>query len=70
VPMVYTDNPNGSVGDTAAILDPSGRILGVMPHPERASDPDLGSADGLAIFTGARAWLDGKAPQHAKGASR
>lgn len=32
---VYPDNPNGSVSDIAAICDPAGRILGMMPHPER-----------------------------------
>ena len=53
VPLTYEVNPNGSIGDVAALLDATGRVLGVMPHPERASDPDLGSADGLALFTGA-----------------
>lgn len=57
VPLVYQDNPNGSIGDVAALLDATGRILGVMPHPERASDPALGSDDGLALFTGAREWI-------------
>jgi phosphoribosylformylglycinamidine synthase subunit PurQ / glutaminase len=57
VPLVYDENPNGSLGSTAALLDPTGHILGVMPHPERASDPDLGSGDGLAVFAGARDWV-------------
>jgi phosphoribosylformylglycinamidine synthase subunit PurQ / glutaminase len=57
VPLVYEDNPNGSMGDAAALLDETGRILGIMPHPERASDADLGSDDGLAFFASARAWL-------------
>lgn len=57
VPLVYQDNPNGSIGDVAALLDDTGRILGVMPHPERASHPALGSDDGLALFTGAREWI-------------
>ncbi len=57
VPLVYSENPNGSLGDTAALLDPTGRVLGIMPHPERAADPDLGSSDGLALFTAARAYL-------------
>lgn len=57
VPLVYEDNPNGSLGAAAALLDDTGRILGVMPHPERASHPDLGSDDGLAILSSARAWL-------------
>jgi phosphoribosylformylglycinamidine synthase subunit PurQ / glutaminase len=57
VPLVYEENPNGSLGAIAALLDPTRRILGVMPHPERASDLDLGSDDGLAVFAGARDWL-------------
>lgn len=52
-PLLYEDNPNGSVGAVAALLDDTGRVLGIMPHPERASDADLGSADGLALFRGA-----------------
>jgi phosphoribosylformylglycinamidine synthase I len=46
----YPDNPNGSPGGRAGICDPSGRIFGMMPHPERAIYPWLGSEDGLAIF--------------------
>lgn len=46
----YPDNPNGSEGGRAAICDPSGTILGLMPHPERAVYPWLGSVDGLKIF--------------------
>jgi phosphoribosylformylglycinamidine synthase subunit PurQ / glutaminase len=61
VPLVFEDNPNGSTGDTAALLDDTGRILGVMPHPERASHPDLGSSDGLALFLSAREWLQRQA---------
>jgi phosphoribosylformylglycinamidine synthase len=52
-PLLYEKNPNGSVGNVAALLDDTGRVLGIMPHPERASDTDLGSADGLALFAGA-----------------
>lgn len=46
----YPDNPNGSPGGRAGICDPSGRIIGLMPHPERAIYPWLGSEDGLKIF--------------------
>lgn len=53
VPLKYTQNPNGSWHDAAALLDSTGRVLGIMPHPERATDPDLGSIDGLALFTSA-----------------
>ncbi len=46
----YPDNPNGSPSGRAGLCDPSGRILGLMPHPERAIYPWLGSEDGLKIF--------------------
>jgi phosphoribosylformylglycinamidine synthase len=46
----YPDNPNGSPGGRAGICDPSGRIFGLMPHPERAIYPWLESEDGLTIF--------------------
>jgi phosphoribosylformylglycinamidine synthase subunit PurQ / glutaminase len=37
--VTYPDNPNGSVADTAGICDATGRVLGLMPHPERHIDP-------------------------------
>jgi len=43
-------NPNGSVENIAGILNEHGNVLGLMPHPERASEEILGSADGLKIF--------------------
>ncbi len=43
-------NPNGSQSQIAGVLSENGRILGMMPHPERASDPLLGSEDGRAIL--------------------
>ena len=43
-------NPNGSVDNIAGIASADFNVLGLMPHPERASDPALGSADGRAIF--------------------
>ena len=45
-----TANPNGSVNAIAGIVSAEGNVLGIMPHPERAVDPLLGSADGLGIF--------------------
>lgn len=44
------DNPNGSCRDIAGILSANRRVLGMMPHPERAADPDLGGTDGAAMF--------------------
>jgi len=43
-------NPNGAIDQIAGICNPAGNILGLMPHPERASDPVLGSTDGLPLF--------------------
>jgi phosphoribosylformylglycinamidine synthase I len=48
----YTDNPNGSVGDVAAVCDERGNVMGLMPHPEHAVDPLLGSTDGALILGG------------------
>lgn len=48
---VLESNPNGSIGNIAGIVSKNGRICGLMPHPERATDQLLGgSADGLAII--------------------
>jgi phosphoribosylformylglycinamidine synthase len=44
-------NPNGSARDIAGIINETGNVLGLMPHPERVVDPTLGSTDGLAIFS-------------------
>ena len=44
-------NPNGSVYNIAGIMNKSKNILGMMPHPERACEPLLGSDDGLGVFT-------------------
>ncbi len=43
-------NPNGSVDNIAGIINQQGNVLGMMPHPERASDSAIGSTEGLAIF--------------------
>ncbi len=44
-------NPNGSRNNIAGILNEQGNVLGMMPHPERAMEPILGSSDGLELFT-------------------
>jgi phosphoribosylformylglycinamidine synthase I len=46
----YTNNPNGSQGDIAGILSENRRVLGMMPHPERAADAGHGGTDGVALF--------------------
>jgi phosphoribosylformylglycinamidine synthase I len=43
-------NPNGSMDSIAGVSNEEGNVLAMMPHPERASDPLLGSTDGIAIF--------------------
>jgi phosphoribosylformylglycinamidine synthase I len=43
-------SPNGSMRSIAGIVNDAGNVLGMMPHPERAVDPLLGSEDGLGIF--------------------
>ncbi|MEM8917021.1 MAG: phosphoribosylformylglycinamidine synthase subunit PurQ [Pseudomonadota bacterium] len=48
----YSANPNGSANDIAGIMSANRRVLGLMPHPERASDPALGRADGATLFQG------------------
>jgi len=44
-------NPNGSLHNIAGITNEAGNVLGMMPHPERAMEPLLGSTDGIALFT-------------------
>lgn len=48
--FTYENNPNGSLEDIAGIVNERGNVLGMMPHPERAVDALLGSADGLNLF--------------------
>jgi phosphoribosylformylglycinamidine synthase len=46
-------NPNGSLGDIAGILNASGNVLGLMPHPENLIEPAHGGSDGRALFESA-----------------
>jgi phosphoribosylformylglycinamidine synthase len=50
VVLRYVDNPNGATVDIAGICSAEGNVVGLMPHPERASDPLLGSTDGLVLL--------------------
>lgn len=50
IAFTYAPGINGSVADIAGILSANRRVLGMMPHPERAADPALGGADGLPMF--------------------
>ena len=53
-------NPNGSMNNIAGICDRTGKILGMMPHPERAADPLLGGTDGMKLFQGLLSALTGE----------
>ena len=46
----YVENPNGSLNNIAGIVNASGNVLGMMPHPDRAFEEALGSADGALMF--------------------
>jgi phosphoribosylformylglycinamidine synthase len=46
----YLENPNGSLRDIAGILSRERNVMGLMPHPERATEPLMGSSDGLVVF--------------------
>ena len=46
----YQDNPNGSMRDIAGILNAQRNVIGMMPHPERAADPLMGSTDGRVVL--------------------
>ncbi len=49
-------NPNGSVNNIAGIVNERGNVLGMMPHPERACEPLMGSEDGLALWLSLLEW--------------
>jgi phosphoribosylformylglycinamidine synthase len=50
VVLRYDDNPNGSTQHVAGVCNPEGNVMGLMPHPEHAVDPLLGSGDGALIL--------------------
>ena len=50
VAFTYTNTPNGAKADIAGILSANNRVLGMMPHPERAADAGHGGTDGQALF--------------------
>ena len=50
VVLRYVENPNGSLNGIAGIVNKAGNVLGMMPHPDRAFEPALGSADGAPMF--------------------
>ncbi|HEY8177007.1 MAG TPA: phosphoribosylformylglycinamidine synthase subunit PurQ [Candidatus Limnocylindria bacterium] len=50
-------NPNGSLRGIAGIVNPAGNVLGLMPHPERASEAEVGGTDGLRLLRSLERWL-------------
>ena len=50
IAFTYCDNPNGSMADIAGVLSDNRRVLGMMPHPERATESVLGGEDGRPLF--------------------
>jgi len=50
-------NPNGSLNSIAGIVNERGNVLGMMPHPERAAEAEVGGTDGLYLFRSLAAWL-------------
>ena len=50
VTLRYIENPNGSLRDIAGILNEGRNVMGLMPHPEDATEPLMGSSDGIVIF--------------------
>jgi len=54
-------NPNGSLSNIAGICNAARNVAGLMPHPERASEPILGSADGRLIFESLVSWAENRA---------
>ncbi len=50
IAFTYCDNPNGSMADIAGVLSENRRVLGMMPHPERATEAALGGDDGRLLF--------------------
>ena len=47
IALKYIENPNGSTQDIAGIVNKKGNVLGLMPHPERACDKNIGGSDGV-----------------------
>jgi phosphoribosylformylglycinamidine synthase subunit PurQ / glutaminase len=61
VVLRYLNNPNGSVNDMAGVCNEDRNVVGLMPHPERASDPDLGSEKGIKVFESVLAFVGAQA---------
>jgi len=53
-----SSNPNGSVYNIAGICNPSGNVIGMMPHPERSCEDIIGGTDGRLIFESVFSWIE------------
>jgi len=53
-------SPNGALNGIAGIANRDGNVLGLMPHPERASEDLLGCSDGLGMWNSIKSWLEGR----------
>jgi hypothetical protein len=56
-------NPNGSLDAIAGLVNEAGNVLGMMPHPERASEGILGSEDGRVLFESMIGWMRNPSPR-------
>ena len=56
----YVTNPNGARDDIAGLVNKERNVWGMMPHPERSSEKELGSDDGLMVFRSIVKWLEGR----------
>ena len=61
----YVDNPNGSLDDIAGVCNEARNVVGLMPHPERASDPLLGSSDGVVLLESLLSAAGARSGRHA-----
>jgi phosphoribosylformylglycinamidine synthase subunit PurQ / glutaminase len=61
----YVDNPNGSLDDIAGICNEARNVVGLMPHPERASDELLGSSDGVVLLESLLSAAGARSGRHA-----
>lgn len=58
--VTAASNPNGSERGIAGIVNEAGNVLGLMPHPERAAEDEVGGSDGLRLFRSLERWLQGR----------
>ncbi|NPV69452.1 MAG: phosphoribosylformylglycinamidine synthase subunit PurQ [Firmicutes bacterium] len=68
--VTRASNPNGAVRNIAGILNEEGNVAGMMPHPERAYQAALGSADGLEVFRSIASFIQGPRRAAAAGGGR